>query len=60
MLIDANLLLLLLVGRTNPERIANFKRTGGDYDVYDYELLEVVVSSIRRTLTTPHVLTGSQ
>jgi hypothetical protein len=57
LLIDANLLLLLFVGRTNPDRIATFNRTINAYDVSAYELLEKTVSMIRRTLTTPHVLT---
>jgi rRNA-processing protein FCF1 len=56
LLIDANLLLLLFVGRTNPDRIATFNRTNA-YEVSAYELLEKTVSMIRRTLTTPHVLT---
>jgi rRNA-processing protein FCF1 len=56
LLIDANLLLLLFVGRTNPDRIAKFDRTHA-YDISAYELLEKTVSMVRRTLTTPHVLT---
>ncbi len=56
LLIDSNLLVLLLVGRTNPARIANFKRTSA-YDLAAYELLEQFVSAFDRKLTTPHILT---
>jgi hypothetical protein len=56
LLIDANLLVLLFIGRTNRRRIADFKRTS-KYTVSDYELLEQLVSVFRQTLTTPHVLT---
>ena len=56
LLIDSNLLVLLLVGRANPARIANFKRTSA-YDRADYRLLEEFISVFDRRLTTPHILT---
>ncbi len=40
LLIDTNLLVLYLVGRTNKHRIEVFKRTS-TYTIQDYELLEV-------------------
>ena len=52
LLIDSNLLVLLLVGRTNPARIANCNRTSS-YDVVAYELLERFVAVFDRKLTTP-------
>ena len=56
LLIDSNLLVLLFVGRTNPSRIINFKRTSS-YRREDYELLEQLASVFRRILTTTHILT---
>jgi predicted nucleic acid-binding protein len=55
-LIDANLLLLYLVGRVNRERIKTFKRTQA-YTLEDFDLLERLVSCFSRLFTTPHVLT---
>jgi hypothetical protein len=56
LLIDTNLLLLYLVGKTNPGRIANFKRTSR-YTVEDFDLLGQIVEQFRTLVTTPHVLT---
>jgi hypothetical protein len=56
LLIDTNLLVLCLVGRTNKRRIENFKRTRS-YSVQDYELLEDLIAQFRRIVTTPHILT---
>jgi len=56
LLIDTNLLVLCLVGRTNKRRIEDFKRTRS-YTVQDYELLEDLISQFRRLVTTPHILT---
>jgi len=46
LLIDTNLLVLCLVGRTNKRRIEDFKRTRS-YTVQDYELLEDLISQFR-------------
>jgi hypothetical protein len=54
--IDANLLVLLLVGRVNPGRIQTFKRTS-DFAVGDFHLLESLVVWFGQPLVaTPHVL----
>jgi hypothetical protein len=55
-LVDTNLLVLLLVGRTNKRRIINFKRTQS-YVVEDYEILEDFVAKFGKTIVTPHILT---
>lgn len=56
LLIDTNLLVLCLVGRTNKRRIENFKRTRA-YTIQDYELLEDFIFQFKRIVTTPHILT---
>ena len=56
LLVDANLLVLYLVGKTNKRRIPAFKRTQ-QYTIEDFELLEILVSQFERMLTTPHLLT---
>jgi hypothetical protein len=56
LLIDTNLLVLCLVGRTNKRRIEVFKRTRS-YTVKDYELLEQLIAQFSRLVTTPHILT---
>lgn len=56
LLIDSNLLVLLIVGRTNRHRVSQFKRTN-TYTYSDYELLELFVSFFERTLITPNVAT---
>ena len=56
MLVDTNLLVLLLVGRVNTERIRNFKRTQ-DFTVDDFHLLQRLVMWFGTPLfATPHVL----
>jgi len=56
LLIDTNLLLLYLVGRTNKDRISTFKRTQ-QYTIEDFDLLEILVSRFAILVTTPHLLT---
>ena len=56
LLIDTNLLLLYLVGRTNKNRIPMFKRTQ-QYTIEDFELLEILISQFTALITTPHLLT---
>ncbi len=56
LLIDTNLLLLYLVGRTNKNRILTFKRTQR-YTIEDFELVELLIAQFATLITTPHVLT---
>jgi hypothetical protein len=56
LLIDANLLLLYVLGITNKSRITTFKRTQ-KYTVDDFELLSELVDGFRKIVTTPNVLT---
>lgn len=56
LLIDTNLLLLHLVGRTNKNRIQAFKRTQ-QYTADDFDLLESLISQFKTLVTTPHLLT---
>jgi len=56
LLIDTNLLLLYLIGRTNKSRIPLFKRTQR-YTVEDFDLLKLLLSQFETLITTPHVLT---
>jgi hypothetical protein len=54
--VDANLLVLLLVGRINPARIRGFKRTQ-NFDETDFEILDKLVEWFGAPLAaTPHVL----
>jgi len=55
-LVDANLLLVLVLGRLDKNRIPKFERTS-TYDIDDYYLLELIVGRFSKLLITPHVLT---
>lgn len=55
-LIDSNLLLLLLIGRVNPTRIALFKRTS-KYTTQHFRALTDILISGPRPVTTPNILT---
>lgn len=55
-LVDTNLMVLLVVGRYDPERIGSFKRTAA-YTKFDLELVHRLLRPFRRRVTTPHVLT---
>lgn len=55
-LIDANVLLLLVVGTVDRNEIARFKRTR-KYDVDAFDLLAGVVARFPQVWVTPHVLT---
>ncbi len=57
-LLDTNLMLLLWVGRWNPQMIANHKRTER-FDQSDFEMLENVVATFQRVVATPGILTES-
>jgi hypothetical protein len=56
LLVDTNLLLLYLIGRTNKYRIPRFKRTQA-YTIEDFDLLERFMAEFKTLITTPHVLT---
>lgn len=55
-LLDTNLLLLLIVGRTDPSLIGTHKRTR-DYDPGDVDVIEHLIAAYDGLVTTPHVLT---
>lgn len=54
--LDTNLLVLLLVGKVNPQRIESFKRTQS-FTKHEFRLLQILVESFGHPLVaTPHVL----
>lgn len=55
LLIDTNLLVLLIVGSVNRDRISRFKRTTG-YSSADWDLLIGMLEQISDRYTVPHVL----
>ena len=55
LLVDANLLVLYIVGTVNPKRIDTFKRTS-KYQLADYELLRRVLGRFDSLWTVAHVL----
>jgi hypothetical protein len=55
-LIDSNLLLLLMIGAIDRDRITTFKRTQ-KYSSDDFELLQQLVSKFSKIVTTPQILT---
>ena len=55
-LVDTNILLLIVVGRTSPEIIKRFKRTE-TYDTKALELAVQIVSRFSGILTTANILT---
>jgi hypothetical protein len=55
-IVDANLLLLLVVGSWSPQEIAKQKRLSG-LTTSDFLLLTTFLSGFRKTVTTPHLLT---
>lgn len=55
-LVDANILLVFLVGTVNQKRILSFKRTNG-FTIEDYELLGELFSYLPKIVTTPNILT---
>jgi rRNA-processing protein FCF1 len=54
-LVDTNLLVLLIVGSVNRERVSQFKRTS-DYSPADWDPLIGILEQISRRYTLPHVL----
>ena len=55
LLVDANLLVLFVIGTVNRNRIATFKRTS-KYSPADYDLLLRIVDRYKPLLTVPHVM----
>ena len=55
-LVDANLLLLYVVGVYDPSKIERFKHTNA-YTRDDFELLDRLLGQFETVATTPHVLT---
>jgi rRNA-processing protein FCF1 len=54
-LLDTNLLVLYLIGKVNPRRILNHKRTAS-YDLDDFKLLDFLIGRFGRLVASPHVL----
>jgi hypothetical protein len=54
-LVDANLLVLFLVGTVNKQRIRDFKRTQ-HFTIEDFGLLERLIAGFGKLYATPHVL----
>ncbi len=54
--LDANLLLLHLLWKTNPRHAREFT-PGNTFEVADFLLLGDVISSLGKLITTPHILT---
>jgi hypothetical protein len=54
--LDSNLLLLLVVGLTDPAYISKHKRLSA-YTAEDFELLQRMLSTTRSILVTPNILT---
>jgi hypothetical protein len=54
-LVDTNILLLLVVGSTDPSKVGAMSRTK-QYSVEDYRAASSIVEAFRWTVTTPHVL----
>jgi len=55
--VDANLLLLLLVGSTSRSYIIKHKRLRGVYTEHDFDLLEETVAAFSRIVVLPNTLT---
>lgn len=56
LVLDANLLLLLVIGAMDRSAITRFKRTQ-QFTVEDFDALVDIVSRADRIVTTPHILT---
>ena len=55
LLVDSNLLVLLVVGLVNRDRISKFKRTAG-YSGEDWDLLAAIIENTSLCYTLPYVL----
>ncbi|HEY9705233.1 MAG TPA: PIN domain-containing protein [Allocoleopsis sp.] len=56
LLIDTNILLLLIIGITNRDRISKFNRTE-NFTSDDYDLLLDIINKFSHIITTPNILT---
>lgn len=54
-LLDTNLLVLLMVGLVNRDRMASFKRTS-HYTAADWDLLAGILERVPRRYVIPHAL----
>lgn len=54
--IDANLMVLLVVGSASKELIAKHKRLRDDYTVEDFELLGLIIAQFSDIVLLPHIL----
>ena len=54
-MLDSSVLILLVVGCYNPERIESFKRTNA-FEKQDFVLLTHLLAKFDRLVTTPHIL----
>jgi hypothetical protein len=55
-IVDANLLLVYVVGHVNPNRLSKFTRTS-QFDIQSYELLIELIGNFNPIITTPNILT---
>lgn len=55
-LLDANLLVLLIVGLTSPDYISRHKRLRA-FTIEDFELLRELLNSAQRIIVTPNIVT---
>lgn len=55
-ILDSNLLVLLIVGLTDPKLISKHRRTKS-YEKEDFELLTDILSNYDQVVVTPHILT---
>jgi predicted nucleic acid-binding protein len=53
--LDTNLLILVIVGRTDPSFIAAHKRTN-TFDARDFLVIETLIAAYDGVVTTPHIL----
>lgn len=55
--LDANLLLLLVIGQWDIRRVETFRRTRNHFLAGDYSRLTDLLVPLERIVTTPHILT---
>lgn len=55
-LIDANLFLLFIVGKTNPNLIIKQQKRLSKYDMKHFKILDFIVAKYSKIVITPHVL----
>lgn len=56
LIVDSNLLILLLIGNFDKNRISKFKRTNM-FTVEDYDLLVNIIKKFNEIIVTPNILT---